>query len=58
MDSIKKDEETVRDCLRAMLSEWLKQEDPPPTWQGIISAVELVDSSTAKEIRKYVAQNV
>ena len=55
LDSIKRDEEGVRDCLNAMLSEWLKQVDPPPTWTDIVDAVEEVDSSKAKEIRKHLA---
>lgn len=56
MDRIKKDEEGVRDCLYAMLSEWLKQVDPLPTWTNLVDAVEEVDSSKAKEIRQYVAR--
>ena len=55
LDSIKRDEEGVRDCLHAMLSEWLKQVDPPPTWSVIVDAVEVVDSSKAEEIRKHLA---
>ena len=52
MDNIKKDEDGVRDCLHAMLSEWLKQVDPRPTWTDIVDAVEEVDSAKAEEIRQ------
>ena len=50
LDNIKRDEESVRDCLHAMLSEWLKQVDPPPTWKDLVNAIEKVDSSKAQEI--------
>lgn len=56
LDNIKRDEDDVRDCLYAMLSEWLKQVDPQPTWKDIIDAVEEVDSSKAEEIRRYIAR--
>ena len=56
LDNIKKDEDGVRDCLHAMLSEWLKQVDPRPTWTDIVDAVEEVDSTKAEEIRQYVAR--
>ena len=35
-----------------MLSEWLKQIDPAPTWSAQAEAVEVVDPSKAKEIRQ------
>ena len=53
---IKRDEEGVRDCLQAMLSEWLKQVDPEPTWMDIVNAVEEVSSSKAEEIRQHIAR--
>ena len=34
-----------------MLSEWLKQVDPPPTWKDITEAVETVDANKAQEMR-------
>ena len=55
LDNIKKDEDGVRDCLHAMLSKWLKQIDPPPTWKDLVDAVEGVDSSKAEEMRQYLA---
>ena len=54
--NIKRDEEGVKDCLQAMLSEWLKQVHPQPTWTDIVDAVEEVDSSKAEEIRQNLAR--
>lgn len=56
LDGINRDEEGVRDCLQAMLSEWLKQVDPRPTWTDIVDAVEEVNSSKAEEIRQHIAR--
>ena len=53
LDKIKSDEEGAHDCLQKMLSEWLKQADPPPTWKDITNAVERVDATKAQEIREY-----
>ena len=39
------------DCLREMLSWWLKQVTPPPTWAELVDAVEQIDESKAKELR-------
>ena len=50
---IRSDEEGVNDYLQEMLSEWLKQIDPLPTWSALAEAVEMVDSSKAKEIRDH-----
>ena len=52
LDNIKRDEEGVRQRLRAMLEKWLKQVDPKPTWQELVDAVENVDATRAQEIRK------
>ena len=51
LTNIKEDEASVRDRLRVMISEWLKQVDPPPTWAALADAVELLDESKAQEIR-------
>ena len=51
LDKIRADEDGVRDCLQEMLSEWLKQVDPPPTWAALADAVETVDELKAQEIR-------
>ena len=55
LESIKKDEDGVDDCLQAMLSAWLKQIDPLPTWKELSDAVEKVDVDKALEIRKHIA---
>ena len=52
LDKIRSDEEGANDRLHEMLSEWLKQTDPPPTWTALADAMEMIDSSKAQEIRK------
>lgn len=52
LDKIKSDGEGAQECLLSMLSEWLKQVDPPPTWEDIAEAVESVNANKAQEIRK------
>ena len=51
LDKIKCDEEGARDRLQKMLSEWLKQADPLPTWKELADAMEAVDALKAKELR-------
>ena len=51
LDKIKDDEVSVSDCLHAMLSEWLKQTHPPPTWAALADAVQVIDPSMAHHIR-------
>ena len=53
LDKIKSDEEGANDRLNEMLSEWLKQIDPPPSWTKLAKAVETLDPSKAVEIRKH-----
>ena len=48
---VRADEDGVRNCLQEMLSEWLKQIDPPPTWAALADAVEAVNEGKAQEIR-------
>lgn len=48
---VKADEDGVRNCLQGMLSEWLKQINPPPTWAALVEAVEAVSQQKAQEIR-------
>ena len=55
MEKIKREEVSVQDRLQAMLSEWLKQVNPLPTWKELVDTVEDVDSSKAKEMRQYLA---
>lgn len=53
LDRIKNDEDGVNDRLQEMLSEWLKQTNPAPTWATLADAVEMVNSSKAKKLRKH-----
>lgn len=39
-----------RDCLREVLEEWLKEIDPPPTWEQLVHATRQVEEGTAKKI--------
>lgn len=48
---IKADEDGVCDRMQEMLSVWLKQIDPPPTWTALAEAVEVIDELKAEEIR-------
>ena len=47
IDRISADNYRVRDCMRAMLSEWLNREISP-TWQTIVEALR---SGPVKELR-------
>ena len=51
LNRISGDEGRVSDCLREMLSEWLKQTDPPPTWAALADAVETINELKAQDIR-------
>ena len=51
LDRIKADEDGVRNRLQGVLTEWLKQVDPPPTWAALAEAVDSIDESIAQEIR-------
>ena len=44
------------DCLREMLSLWLKNKNPLPTWSILAGAVEYYDSAKAQEIRDSIAK--
>ena len=48
---IRADEDGVCDRLQELLTVWLKQVDPPPTWAALAEAVEVVDELRAEEIR-------
>lgn len=53
LNRIMVDEMTVRDRLRAMLSEWLKSGDSNPTWAVVANEIEVIDQLKAQEIRKH-----
>ena len=48
LDKIQSDEGKVEDCLREMLSKWVKQINPQPSWVDLADAVEPFDESIAK----------
>ena len=52
LEKIKTDEDTARDRLQKMLSEWLKQVESP-TWKALVDAVENIDKVRSQEIRKH-----
>ena len=56
LQEIKQNERQERNCLRVMLSAWLKTEDPLPTWNDLAEAVEQIDREIAEEIRSYTAE--
>ena len=51
LDGIAADEADMNSRLRAMLTEWLKQVSPPPTWTQLADAVEPFDKAKAEELR-------
>ena len=51
LDQIEVDHpEDCRKCVRVMIKSWLKQVDPPPSWQELAEAVHEVNPSLAKKI--------
>jgi GTPase SAR1 family protein len=51
LDNIEHDYKKASDCLREMFRTWLKQVDPPPSWQALAEAVEPLDPAIAEKIR-------
>lgn len=51
LQEIEQNERREHDRLRAMLSAWLKIEDPLPTWNDLANAVEPFDEEIAEKIR-------
>ena len=39
LEAINHDHNEVGSCLRVMLTDWLKQVDPPPTWEALVDAL-------------------
>ena len=53
LDSIRREErERCSDCLRRMLETWLKQINPPPTWEALVEAVSVYNPKIAEELKK------
>ena len=40
-------------CLATALSEWLKQVNPPPSWNNLADVIETVDRNTAAKLREH-----
>lgn len=51
LETISSDEQKVDNCLRKMVSRWLRQVNPPPTWKDLVDAVKTVNPQKAEEIR-------
>ena len=54
LNNIKADNSrSCEDCLREMLKVWLKEIDPPPSWPGIVEALEEVgEPKLARELKQ------
>ena len=52
---IKSEDDGIHEKLQEMLSEWLRQIDPAPTWKDLADVVERFDFAKAKEIRDHFA---
>ena len=53
LDSIRYDEQgKSSNCLRRMLSVWLVQTDPAPTWKSLAEAVDTYNPAVAEEIKE------
>ena len=49
---IKHDEQEANDRIQEVISWWLKQVDPSPTWKALADAVESVNPEIASDIRQ------
>ena len=58
LDTIEHDNpKDAQQCLLAMLNEWLKIIDPPPSWERMAGAVEKINQRKAHDLReKYCTQ--
>ena len=52
LETIKYNEQLPDNCLRKLISWWLKQVDPSPTWKALADAVESVNPEIASKIRQ------
>lgn len=52
LQEIDANQQKVTDCLREMLSKWINQVKPRPTWSILAEAVEDFDPSIATKIRE------
>ena len=56
LHAINLNEKEDDNCLREMLSLWLKNTNPLPTWSTLADAVEHYDPAKAQEIRDSIAK--
>ena len=52
LQRIERDVSGVNDCLREMLAEWTKQNDPPPSWDLLADAVHPFNPLKARSIQE------
>ena len=53
LETIKSDNPNkVENCLREMLTEWLKTNDPDPTWENLADVIHRSNPKKAKDIRQ------
>lgn len=55
LDRINSDEAIANNRLQMMTSEWLRQVTHPPTWNSLVTVVEIFDKIKAQEIRQRLA---
>ena len=48
LEAIKRDHNEVGSCLRVMLTDWLNQVHPPPTWEALLDALKSPTVGCAK----------
>lgn len=51
LQAIRHDNSKAINCMREMLDVWLKTAEPPPTWERLVEAVEILDEAKAKHLR-------
>ena len=49
---IKHDEQEANDRLQEVISWWLRQVDPSPSWKDLADAVETLDPQIASKVRQ------
>ena len=52
LDRIKHDEQEANDRLQKIISWWLKQVNPPPTWKAMATALETLNPQIASKIQQ------
>lgn len=51
LDTIEKDNQGSKNCLREMIKAWLKMVDPEPTWDRLVEAVDVIDQKRAQYLK-------